>query len=76
MDGGMRGDAHAAGVDIPGGHGGDNGGAGAGRAAVPHGISLSSEIQTLKVAYHTTYNRDLSSVIRSELSAKTKRLLT
>ena len=36
--------------------------------------SLSGEIQTLKAAYHATYGRDLSSVIRSELSAKTERL--
>ena len=28
----------------------------------------------MEAAYHTTYGRDLSSVIRSELSAKTERL--
>ncbi|KAF8500116.1 hypothetical protein JB92DRAFT_2979461 [Gautieria morchelliformis] len=33
-----------------------------------------SEMQTLKSAYHATYGKDLSSVIRSELSGKTERL--
>jgi len=33
-----------------------------------------SEITTLKAAYHAIYNRDLTSVIRSELSGKTERL--
>jgi annexin A7/11 len=31
-------------------------------------------MQILKAAYHATYARDLSSVIRSELSGKTERL--
>ena len=35
MDGGVHSGTHAAGVGVPGGRGGDNGGGGAGRAAVP-----------------------------------------